>query len=100
MLGACSDAQSAGPARVNIRGVRDFESMNPQLESVQYPERSIVLLIDAFNFEYIFGTDALTIAFAFAAFQIHYRMDDAGLLFAGWHGSAQVRPSRPPQRVA
>ena len=74
--------------------------MNPQLESVQYPERSIVLLADAFNFKYIFGTDALTIAFAFAAFQIHYRMDDAGLLFAGWHGSAQVRPSRRPQRAA
>jgi len=57
--------------------------MNPQLESVQYPERSIVLLIDAFNFEYIFGTDALTIAFAFAAFQIDDRIHDAGLLFAG-----------------
>jgi hypothetical protein len=40
--------------------------MNPHLESVQYPERSIVLLVDAFNFEYIFGADALTIAFAFA----------------------------------
>ena len=57
--------------------------MNPQLESVQYPERSIVLLVDASNFEYIFGTDAFTIAFAFAAFQIDHRMDDAGLSFAG-----------------
>jgi hypothetical protein len=74
--------------------------MNPQLESVQYPERSIVLLVDAFNFEYIFGTDALTIAFAFAAFQIDHRIDDAGLPFAGWHCSAQVRPSLRPQRAA
>jgi hypothetical protein len=74
--------------------------MNSQLESVQYAERSIVLLVDAFNFEYIFGTDALTITFAFAAFQIDHRIDDAGLLFAGWRGSAQVRPSRPPQRAA
>ena len=74
--------------------------MNPQLESVQYTERSIVLLVDAFNCEYIFGTDALTIAFAFAAFQIDHRIDDAGLLFAGWRGSAQVRPSRLPQRAA
>jgi hypothetical protein len=74
--------------------------MNPQLESVQYPERSIVLLVDAFNFEYIFGTDALTIAFAFAAFQIDDRIDDAGLLFAGGHGGAQVRPSLRPQRAA
>ena len=74
--------------------------MNPQLESVQYPERSIVLLADAFNFEYIFGTDALTIAFAFAAFQIDDRIDDAGLLFAVWHGGAQVRPSLRPQRAA
>jgi hypothetical protein len=74
--------------------------MNPQLESVQYPERSIVLLVDAFNIEHIFGTDPLTIAFAFAAFQIDRWKDDAGLLFAGWHGSAQVRPSRRPQRAA
>jgi hypothetical protein len=74
--------------------------MNPQLESLQYPERSIVLLVDAFDFEYIFGTDALTIAFAFAAFQIDDRIDDAGLLFAGWHGGAQVRPSLRPQRAA
>jgi hypothetical protein len=57
--------------------------MNPQLESVQYLERPIVLLVDASNLEYIFGTDALTIAFAFAAFQIDQRMDDAGLPFAG-----------------
>jgi hypothetical protein len=74
--------------------------MNPQLESVQYTERSIALLVDAFNFEYIFGTDALTIAFAFAAFQINHRMDDTGLLFAGRPGSAQVRPSLRPQRAA
>jgi hypothetical protein len=74
--------------------------MNPQFESVQYPERSIVLLVNAFNFEYIFGTDALTIAFAFAAFKIDDRIDDAGLLFAVWHGSAQVRPSLRPQRAA
>jgi hypothetical protein len=74
--------------------------MNPQLESVQYPERSIVLPVDAFNVEYIFRTDALTIAFTFAAFQIDHWIDDAGLLFAGWHGIAQVRPSRRPQRAA
>jgi hypothetical protein len=74
--------------------------MNPHLESVQYPERTIVRLVDASNVEYIFGTDALTIAFAFAAFQIDHRIDDAGLLFAGWRGSAQVRPSRRPQRAA
>jgi hypothetical protein len=73
--------------------------MNPQLESVQYPERSIVLLVDAFNFEYIFRADALTIAFAFAAFQIDDRIDDAGHLFAGGHGGAQVRPSLRPQRA-
>jgi hypothetical protein len=74
--------------------------MNPQLESVQYPERSIVLLVDAFNFEYIFWTDALTIAFAFAAFQIDDRIDVPGLLFAGWQNGAQVRPLRGPQRAA
>jgi hypothetical protein len=74
--------------------------MNPQLESVQYPERSIVLLVDTFNFEYIFGTGALTIAFAFAAFEIDHRIDDAGLPFAGRRCSAQVRPSLRPQRAA
>jgi hypothetical protein len=74
--------------------------MNPQLESVQYPQRSIILLGDAFNFEYIFWTDALTIALAFAAFQIDHRIDDAGRPFAGWRRSAQVRPSLRPQRAA
>jgi hypothetical protein len=67
---------------------------------VQYPERSIVLLVDASNLEYIFWTDALAITFAFAAFQIDHRVDDAGLLSAGWHRSAQGRPSRRPQRAA
>jgi hypothetical protein len=99
-FGACSNAQSARPTRVSIRRVRDFESMHPHFESVQYPERSIVLAIDASNVEYTFRTDPLTIAFPFAAFQIDDRIDDPGLLFAGRHGTAQVLPSRRPQRAA
>src|SRR3984957_159208 len=95
-----SDAQSARPARIRVRRVRALESMHSQLESVQHAEPAIVLLVDAPNFEDTFRTNALAIAFAFAAFQVDHRIDDAGLLFAGWRGSAQVRSSRPPQRDA
>jgi hypothetical protein len=74
--------------------------MNTQLESVHDPERSIILLVDAPDCEYLFGTDTLAVAFPFAAFQIDHRMDDARLAIAGWRCSAHVRPSRRPQRAA
>jgi hypothetical protein len=74
--------------------------MNPQFEPKEHSEAAIVVLVDAPNFEYVFGTDSLAIAFAFTAFQIDRRMDDAGLLFARSHRSAQIRSSRPPQRAA
>jgi len=74
--------------------------MNPQFESMQHAEPSVVLVVDAPNFEYAFRTDALTIAFAFASFQIDNREDDAGLLFASRQRSAHVRSSRWPQRAA
>jgi len=100
VFGTRGDAQSARPARVRVRCVRNIESMNPQLESVHHSQPAIVLLGDALNFEDTFRTNPLTIAFAFAAFQVDHWIDYAGLLFAGWHGSAQVRSSRPPQRDA
>ena len=93
-----ADAQSARPARVCVRRVRNVESMNPHLDSVHHSQPAIVLLGDALNFEDTFRTNALTIAFAFAAFQVDHRIDDAGLLLARWR--AQVRSSRPPQRDA
>ena len=95
-----ADAQSARPASIRVRRVRDVESMNSHLQSIEHPEPAIVLLVDAPNFEDTFRTNALAIALAFAAFQVDHRIDDAGLLFAGWRGNAQVRSSRPPQRDA
>lgn len=67
---------------------------------MQHAEPPVVLIVDTSNFEYTFRTDALTIAFAFASFQIDYREDDAGLLSASRQRSAHVRSSRRPQRAA
>ena len=94
-----ADAQSARPASIRVRRVRDLESMNSHLQSIEHPEPAIVLLVDAPNFEDTFRTNALAIAFAFAAFQINHRIDNADLLFAGCRGT-QVRSSRLPQRDA
>src|ERR1700721_4325478 len=94
-----ADAQSARPARIRVRRVRDLESLNSHLQSIGHPEAAIVLLVDAPNFEDTFRTNALAIAFAFAAFQINHRIDNADLLFAGCRGT-QVRSSRLPQRDA
>lgn len=75
VLRTCGDAQSARSARVRVRRVRDIESMHTQLESVHHAEAAIVLLDDAPQLEHTFRTNPFTIALAFAAFQIDYRMD-------------------------
>lgn len=56
--------------------------MHPQFESIQDAQPPVVLVVDAFNFEYGFRADTLAIAFTFASFQIDNRNEDTGLLFA------------------